>query len=505
MARSLHDRFISGLSAAPQGASVWVGERSLSYEEMHETALAWAGALVHAAPGGPARVGLLTTRGADTYLGLLAALYAGAAVVPLNPRFPAQRTQAMVEGARPTAFIVDDDGRRALEDLARRTPSARVPVLHGGRLGATGHPAPLQAPRTASPADVAYVLFTSGSTGRPKGVPITHGNVDHYLATIERRYRFTVHDVFTQTFDITFDLAMFDLFAAWGSGATVVSTPAFALHRFPTFAARHGVTVWFSTPSTISILRKSRSLAPGALPSLRWSLFCGEPLRLRDVESWHAAAPNSIIENLYGPTELTISCSVHRYDPAVSPGTCVNGILPIGTLHDGLHHLIRDDHGATGADEGELCVTGPQLFAGYLDPHDDNGRFISEGGRRWYRTGDQVRRCGTGELAYLGRTDDQVKVRGQRIELAEIDAGLARCAGVVDGMAVTAEVNGETELFAFYSGTAARSFVEKELGRFFPPALIPRYVECMAELPRNSNGKISRTALRAAARERAGR
>ncbi|MDV9194467.1 AMP-binding protein [Streptomyces sp. Wh19] len=349
------------------------------------------------------------------------------------------------------------------------------------------------------------MLFTSGSTGRPKGVPITHGNVHHYLETIERRYRFTENDVFTQSFEITFDLAMFDLFGAWGSGATVVSAPAYVLRRFPEFAARHGITVWFSTPSTISVLAKARSLTPGALPSLRWSLFCGEPLRLRDAQSWQAAAPNSLVENLYGPRELTISCSVHRYDPDVSPGICVNGILPIGAMHDGMQYLICDDRGSTGMDEGELCVTGPQLFPGYLDPCDDKGRFLSHGSRQWYRTGDRVRRCGTDELAYLGRTDDQVKVRGQRVELAEIDSGLNRCEGVVDGVTVTVEVNGETELFAFYSGSSTRASVEGQLGEFFPPALIPRYVEHLSELPRNSNGKISRMALRTLARDRIGR
>lgn len=499
MARSLHGRFIRGLSVSPKGAALRVAERSLSYEEMHATALAWAGTLLNAAPQRLDRVGLFTTRGPDTYLGLLAALYAGAAVVPLDPRFPAARTLAMVNAAQPSAFIVDDYGRRRLEELSL-SRSVDVPVLHGGRLEGAGCEPPLSAPRPVSPADTAYVLFTSGSTGRPKGVPITHGNVDHYLETIERRYRFTKSDVFTQLFDITFDLAMFDLFAAWGSGATVVSTPSSVLRRFPEFAARHDVTVWFSTPSAISVLRRANALGPRALPSLRWSLFCGEPLRLRDAETWQAAAPNSTVENLYGPTELTISCSAHRYDPAVSPALCVNGILPIGTLHDGLRYLLRDEHGSTGTPEGELCVTGPQLFPGYLDPADDKDRFLSHDSLRWYRTGDRVR-LGAHQLAYLGRTDDQVKVRGQRVELAEIDSGINSCEGVTEGTAVTVQVNGETELFAFYSGAATESSVEKHLAQLFPLALVPRYVQRVDELPRNSNGKISRMSLRTLAQD----
>ncbi len=323
-----------------------------------------------------------------------------------------------------------------------------------------------------------------------------HRNVDAYLQFVHHRYRFTPQDVFSQTFDLTFDLAMFDMFAAWGSGGTLVSMPPGAFTTVPDFIARHGITVWFSSPSVISLVRRLRALTPDAMPTLRYSLFCGEPLLGHDAADWQAAAPHSAVENLYGPTELTISCSVHRWDPRTSPGRCVNGIVPIGTVHPALRYLLAGADGRPAPDTGELCVTGPQMVPGYLDPADDAGRFLTHEGRRWYRTGDLVRRLPGGELAYLGRRDHQVKINGVRIELAEVEWGLRRCRGVRDAVAVALD----GELFAFYLGEErpAADLME-ELGTFFPRQLIPLRYQHLDEFPLNANRKTDRPALAARA------
>jgi acyl-CoA synthetase (AMP-forming)/AMP-acid ligase II len=251
----------------------------------------------------------------------------------------------------------------------------------------------------------------------------------------------------------------------------------------------------------ISLVRRMRALAPDSMPSLRYSLFCGEPLLRQDAAGWQAAAGNSHVENLYGPTELTISCSVHRWDPETSPLRCVNDIVSIGTMHPGQSYVLIDADGQPDAETGELCVTGSQMFPGYLDPGDDEGRFLSHAGRRWYRTGDLVRLLPGGELAYLGRRDHQVKIHGIRVELTEVEWGLRRCEGVADAVAVV--VDGE--LFAFYLGTRRQdSELITELGAFFPRHLIPLRYEHLAEFPLNANRKTDRPALaaRAAAQTR---
>ncbi len=466
----LHGWFLRGLRRDPHAPALRIGAAAYTYQELHRHALALAGSL-----GSPRRVGLLASRSFQAYAGILAAGYAGATVVPLNPDFPADRTARMIDAAALDAVIIEP-GVEIPEALAG------VPVV-----GVPDGP-PLERPRTPSSDDVAYILFTSGSTGRPKGVPVLHRNVDAYLRFVHERYRFTSSDVFSQTFDLTFDLAMFDMFTAWGCGGTLVCMPPQAFTTVPSFVAQHAITVWFSSPSVISLVRRLRALKPDAMPSLRYSLFCGEPLLRQDAEGWQAAAPGSVVENLYGPTELTISCSVHRWDPVTSPDLCVNDVVSIGTLHPGMSYVLV---------EGELCVTGDQMFPGYLDPGDDEGRFLTHDGRRFYRTGDLARRQDDGGLAYLGRADHQVKIHGVRVELAEVEWGLRRLGGVTDAVAVAS--NGE--LHAFYLGRQ-RPDAEliEELGEFFPRYLIPLRYQHLESFPLNANRKIDRPALAARVR-----
>lgn len=487
--RLLHEAFLCSVGRDEQAEALRIGGERISYGRLHERALRLAGALLSRSPRAPRRVGLLAARSEDMYAGLLAALYTGAAVVPLNPAFPPERIRHITTAASLDGLIVDDKGLPVLATLAGVLGD--IPVVHRPTGSALAEPVP------SSPQDVAYILFTSGSSGRPKGVPVLHSNAAAYLRQIQARYDFISDDVFSQTFDLTFDLAMFDLFAGWGTGGTVVSVPPHVYMSLADFVARHGITVWFSAPSMISLVRRGKGLEPGSLPGLRWSLFCGEALLVRDAGQWQEAAPNSRLENLYGPTELTISCSVHRFDPDRSPKLAVNDIVPIGIIHPGLRYLLLGAEGSSDG-TGELCVTGEQMFPGYLDPADDTRRFLDYEGQRWYRTGDVVRHIDGGELAYLGRADHQVKIRGYRVELAEVECGLRRLPGVREAVAVAAE----GRLVAFLVGDEQPvPVLVKELGSFFPRYLIPRYYTYLDELPLNANRKTDRLALTAHARK----
>ena len=325
--RALHDWFMCGLAAAPDGDALRIGDRSWTYAQLHEMALSWAGTLRAASPERLRSVGVLAAQSPECYVGILAASYAGAFAVPLSPAFPAERTAAMAEAASVDAFIADGKGADILcrTGLAGQRPVLLPDTDATGPAAITIRNQPSRAltqPATARPSDVAYVLFTSGSTGRPKGVPISHGNVDHFLWFNQLRYGFTPEDVCSQTFAATFDLAMFDMFMAWGAGATLESTPVHAFLALPEFIQRKKMTVWFSVPSAISVVRRRSGLSPGSMPSLRWSLFCGEALMQQDAEDWHRAASQSVLENLYGPTELTIACSTYRWTPEQSPSEC---------------------------------------------------------------------------------------------------------------------------------------------------------------------------------------
>ena len=161
-------------------------------------------------------------------------------------------------------------------------------------------------------------------------MPIGHSSVRAYLRYTCDRYDVTEHDRFSQMFDATFDLSVHDMFVCWERGACLFSVPERATMAPAKFIRQHELTMWFSVPSVVALLSRMRLLTPGAFPSLRWSLFCGEPLPAVAAQAWQAAAPNSQVENLYGPTEATIAITHYRWQTDVSPGQCVNGVVPIG-------------------------------------------------------------------------------------------------------------------------------------------------------------------------------
>jgi amino acid adenylation domain-containing protein len=357
------------------------------------------------------------------------------------------------------------------------------------------------------PTDVAYLLFTSGSTGAPKGVPVTHANVLHFIDVVTRRYGVTEYDRFSQTFDQTFDLSVFDLFVAWESGACVCTPQPIDLLAPVQFIRKHQVSVWFSVPSVAALMRKKKVLKPNSMPTLRWSLFCGEPLPRASAEEWQAAAPNSILENLYGPTELTIACFVHRWDSQRSPQLCVNDVVPIGRPLEGLGAVLLGEQleppATNGA--GELCVCGPQTVPGYWkDASKSAERFVTlpatdSSEMRFYRTGDRVMQLAGGEYAFLGRMDDQIKVLGHRVELGEVESALRQDPRVAEAVAVGwPEESGTAEgVVAFVSGSQLDpEQLKKAASELLPDYMAPRQIFLVDALPLNGNGKVDRGAIR---------
>ncbi|WP_249374471.1 AMP-binding protein [Streptomyces avermitilis] len=356
------------------------------------------------------------------------------------------------------------------------------------------------------PDDIAYIIFTSGSTGAPKGVPILHRNICAYLGQVAPRYDIEPGSRLSQSFELTFDGSVHDLFVAWAGGGTlVVPMRSQLLSPVKTINSLR-LTHWFSVPSLISFASRLGTLEPGSLPTLRWSIFGGEPLTLAAAREWRAAAPDSRLEVLYGPTELTISCTAYRFpdDLADWPKT-PNGTAPIGTCYPFLDLLLLDADDRP-SDSGELYVRGPLRFPGYLDPANNAGRFLTSAqhpateepltDRHWYRTGDRVA-MRDGHLVHLGRTDHQVKIRGHRIELGEIEAMLRQQPGVRDAIVLAVPASdGEPELEAAVSGTGCvPDRLYSALGDRLPPYMLPRRIAVLDQLPLNPNGKIDRRAL----------
>lgn len=504
---SLRGGFMRAAAATPHGLALFVDERGYTYGELDLLVRGWCARLNRQLGARPKHIGVFGSRSLNSYAGALAASYLGATYVPLNPRFPASRTRAMVQHAGLDAIIVDKLGASKLPDVLANLRDP--PAIFA--------PDPLEQPltdpdRSAAMPDVpmdsvAYLLFTSGSTGSPKGVPILHSNVRAYIEWAVQRYNFGPTDRFSQTFEQTFDLSMFDLFVAWECGACVYAMSPVELLAPVKYINRHGLTVWFSVPSVPAQMQRRNTLRPASLPSLRWSLFCGEALPAISAAAWQRAAPASIVENLYGPSELTVSCTVYRWDDTTSPAQCVNANVPIGTPHPGLRALLVDESlRPVGAGEtGELCVNGAQTSPGYWNDAERTAeRFVSMGDgaerRVYYRTGDRARYLPTGDLVCLGRTDYQVKVLGFRVELGEIEAVLRQVSGVIIVVTIPWPVkDGAAQgLVAFVTQSDFSEARLREACRAaLPDYMVPSRFVPVQDMPLNSNGKIDRAALAA--------
>jgi acyl-coenzyme A synthetase/AMP-(fatty) acid ligase len=245
-------------------------------------------------------------------------------------------------------------------------------------------------------------------------------------------------------------------------------------------------------------------LKPGAYPSLRWSLFCGEELPVDIAKAWHAAAPNAALENLYGPTEATIACTAYRWRPDVPDQAPYLGLVPIGGPMGDMSALVADPDLRDVGDEkeGELLIAGPQVTLGYLDdPQRTAAAFVVPPGtgRVHYRTGDRVVRTADGNLHYLGRVDNQIQIRGHRVELGEIEAAIRDASGVAGVAAIGWPLSaaGPDGVVAFVASDEAFNVkdVRAKLAARLPSFMIPREFQVLAELPLNANGKVDRGAL----------
>ena len=518
--RALWGGFLQSSEQFPERPAVHVAGQFVTYRELRESACRIAATIQsHPEYSATPLTAVFANRSPVAFAGVLGALLAGNGYVPLNRTFPAERTRVMLERSRCRSIIVDAG---SLPQLDLLLGSARQPLLivlpdledtvqlqdkwPAHQFIGMKDMAPMNIWRepTVNPEAIAYLLFTSGSTGIPKGVMVAHRNVTAFLEYMVDRYQVTETDLVSQMFDMTFDLSVFDMFVAWEAGACVCSPSQKMLIMPAGYIDKMRLTIWFSVPSTAGFMNQLSMLQRGRFPFLRLSLFCGEPLPVALAEAWLEAAPNAVLENLYGPTELTIACTLYRWNPLRSPGECERGIVPIGHPYPGMNILVVDDslNEVEPEQEGELLMNGPQMSLGYWkDPDKTAAAFVIVPGRNelFYRTGDRVRRpIGNAPLTHLGRMDDQVKVLGHRAELGEIEAAVREVSGfdgvIAVGWPVTPSGYGGVEVFL---EGVSRDFVgvRKSVASRLPEYMVPRRFHFIDRLPRNANGKYDRRAM----------
>ena len=511
--------FLRSCEKFPDRPAVEVAGFELSYQQLNQRARRLAATIqANATPGEVPLTAVFAYRSHTAYAAVLGALMAGHGYVPLNRTFPIDRTRLMLEKSTCRSLIVDKGSEPQLSELLRGLTTPMV-ILCPDRTDATEASAKLPAHRVVGANEfvdaeqwrppvvpqnaIAYLLFTSGSTGQPKGVMVSNANVLHYVDYVTKRYGFTSNDRVSQTFDLTFDLSAHDMFVAWQSGACVCCPSQKQLIKPGAFLNDSRLTVWFSVPSTAVFMRRLGVLKPGMYPRLRLTLFCGEALPVDTVLEWARAAPNSVIENIYGPTELTIGCTAYRWNGTSSLAECEQGIVPIGEPFDGMQSFVADEQlreVEPGCD-GELLMSGPQLSLGYWQNEEETRRaFVHIAGRNgiYYRTGDRVRVVPGKPMVYLGRLDSQIKVFGHRVELGEVEAAIREVTGL-DGVVALGWPRSASGVDGVEAFLEVESFdtnaLLNELKSRLPAWMLPRNVRTLRRFPLNANGKYDRRAL----------
>ncbi|MFC8570071.1 amino acid adenylation domain-containing protein [Streptomyces sp. NPDC057245] len=473
--------------------------RSLTYGELARDKDALA-AVLRAAGVAPGRlVAVAVPRSVEQVVALAAVAGAGGAYVPLDPAHPDERLQYVLADAAPQVVLVDrEQHARFARLLARADVPARVLVQ-----GDVPTPAAGTGPvATAGPHDPAYVIYTSGSTGRPKGVVVPHSNVVTLLANTRADMGFGPDDVWVQFHSFAFDFAVWELWGALVHGGELL-VPEYALTRSPVdfhrLVRERGVTVLNQTPSAFHQFAEADRHAGEPLPALRRIIFGGEALDLGRLRGWverHGTATPELV-NMYGITETTVHVT-HRVltDADFEPG---DDAAPIGPPVPGLTTHLLDDRlrpvppGRVGA----VYVAGDQVALGYLGrPGLTAGRFVADpfagDGSRMYHTGDLARRTPDGELRFAGRADDQVQLKGYRIEPGEVEAALRDLDGVRDA-AVTVADTGD-HLVAHVVGRVPGDLTALLSARL-PAHMIPGRLLSADALPLTVNGKLDREAL----------
>ncbi|ONI91410.1 hypothetical protein ALI22I_08585 [Saccharothrix sp. ALI-22-I] len=460
------------------------GSTALTYSELdHEVADVAAALIAHGVRRGD-HVGVLAPKGADAVRAIHAALRAGAVAAPLDPTDPAERVERMAHTAGLGFLVVAGPVPAGFVDRS-------APLGHGLRLAVAHGHTPARTP------DGGYMLFTSGSTGWPKGVLLSHENVLHFVRWTVEEFGVGPDDRIGSQAALTFDLSTFDLFAAAMTGACAVLLPD-VLKNFPrdvvTWLAEERISLFYAVPTLYqSLLRGGIETTP--LPRLRVLAFAGEAFPVGPLERYVRLFPHSRFYNLYGPTETNV-CTFERIPwnwTAAEP-------LSIGHALPGLRVELVDENGVAGP-EGEIAVSGPAVFRGYLQDGVLRPRLatITCGKERLtaYLTGDLGVRDAEGRIHLRGRRDHQVKRRGHRIELGDIESVVQELPAVRACAAVWRPdiVDGGEIWLHLVCDDAEPEAVVRAVHEALPRRMAPDHVVVTAELPLTNRGKIDREAL----------
>ncbi|WP_076998633.1 AMP-binding protein [Variovorax sp. KK3] len=443
-----------------------------------------------------------------SYALMLAAIRLGVAYVTIDVASPVARTGRILEVSAPKLLFFDSvEYAAGMAELARMQGCELLQLDHGllPTPSAAAREAQRERSRVVDGSTIAYIMFTSGSTGVPKGVAVTHQNVLHLIAWGAERFGITEQDNFANLSPMYFDNSVFDFYVGLFCGASLSPIHRSLLakpYELVPYVSARACSIWFSVPSALMYLMAVKAIAPGALSDLRTIVFGGEGYPKVELKKlYDRFLGQASLVNVYGPTECTCICSGHTLGP--SDFEVLDGLPTLGRLNPNFDHRILDENDRD-ALEGELCLIGPNVAAGYFNDLErtaaafhtltEPDRFM----KRMYRTGDLVREV-DGMLHFVGRKDNQIKHMGYRIELEEIENALIGLPEVDQAAVVYQRAQSAYgKLIAFVACTSEvdGKALLQALAQVVPDYMVPARLIVMPKLPTNANGKVDRHRLR---------
>lgn len=490
--RSIISLFEEQVQKTPDALAIISNEETISFAELNKRANQLAHFLWNRGVGRDKIVGLMVHRSIEMFIGIVGTLKAGGAYLPLDPNYPEDRVRFIIVDCQ--AYCLLTQGH-ILEGLD----------FEGGVIDLDLEPFSTEDSNldsTPTPMDLAYVIYTSGSTGNPKGVMITHHSVINRINWMQKQYPLTESDIILHKTPITFDVSVWEIFW-WGFvGAKVCVLPS-GMEKDPeqivNYISIHRVTTIHFVPTMLNVFLEyvGTEHAIAKLSTLRRVFASGEVLKPEYVAKFNHMLYKqnaTYLTNLYGPTETTVD--VTYYDCSPHDGE----LIPIGKPIDNTKiYIMNDNKLAPIGIPGELCIAGVGLARDYINhPEESRERFVSNTvipGERIYRTGDLARWLPDGNIQYIGRLDNQVKVCGFRIELEEVEAHLVKYDGVTNALTAVAERNGAGILCALVlgDGEIEISYLKNFLRQRLPKYMIPSIIIQVEEFPISQNGKADRS------------